>query len=149
MCYNVNTKTKTNDGEPQMSVQVKVSRYYTFEKPALLEALQVSNVLTSYTGKTGCMCGCNGNYYVTAESRSAAEKDRGYAHDDKDVSPKAVARAVNGLRMFIGSKSDEELQAAIDSGVLCIAADMQYIGTEINGRNRFVYFNSKVHKVKS
>lgn len=128
--------------------QTKTVQYHTWEKAKVIEMLTVDNVLCTYTGKTGCMCGCNGNYYITEASRAEATANRGYEYEDTDVKPRAVTMAVNRLVSYISNMTEEQLQCAVDKEELFIAADKQYIGTQINGRSHFVYFNSKVHKRK-
>jgi hypothetical protein len=56
----------------------------------LLQTLTVADILTAYSGKPGCMCGCNGTYNVTELSRTEASEKRGYSYDDEDVSTSRV-----------------------------------------------------------
>lgn len=52
--------------------------------------IDVSKILKVYNGKVGCMCGCLGKYKVPACNREAADKDRGYAYPDEDISDRSV-----------------------------------------------------------
>ena len=52
--------------------------------------INVDSVLKSYTGKVGCMCGCNGTYKVASKHLNAAGVERGYAYDDDEVSDRSV-----------------------------------------------------------
>ena len=65
----------------------------------LLKNLTANDILTAYSGKhEGCRCGCLGEYYVTVANRAAADADRGYAHDDDDVSDKQVTRILRKVQ---------------------------------------------------
>lgn len=59
-----------------------------------LQELTPADVLKAYEGTPGCMCGCNGSYWVTPENRAAAERERGYEYDDEDVSTANVLRVL-------------------------------------------------------
>ena len=52
--------------------------------------ININNILKVYNGKVGCMCGCLGKYSVPTCNREAADKDRGYAYTDDDVSDRSV-----------------------------------------------------------
>jgi hypothetical protein len=62
---------------------------------AAVTALTPANVMKVYSGKDGaCCCGCKGTYRVSSLHRAAADAARGYAHDDKDVNDKQVAKVL-------------------------------------------------------
>ena len=50
----------------------------------------LADVVKVYNGKIGCMCGCNGKYKVATAHREYADKNRGYAYDDEDISDRSV-----------------------------------------------------------
>lgn len=52
--------------------------------------LKVDDVTQVYSGRPGCMCGCNGKYRAASQYRSLVEKERGYAMSDDDVSDRSV-----------------------------------------------------------
>ena len=59
--------------------------------------INVDRVMQVYSGKPGCMCGCNGTYRVATQHLRAADDDRGYAHDPEDVNDRQVRRVVKIL----------------------------------------------------
>ena len=63
-----------------------------------LQKITTDDVLKVYSGKLGCMCGCLGRYYVTAERREEAGKKRGYTYEDRDVSRKMVNKVLRLLQ---------------------------------------------------
>ncbi len=64
----------------------------------LLQNLMPKDVLKSYTGKPGCMCGCKGRYYVSKDHREEAQKDRGYDYEDRDVNDRQVMKLLRLLQ---------------------------------------------------
>lgn len=63
-----------------------------------LQKITVDDVLKVYSGKLGCMCGCLGRYYVTAERRAEVEKRRGYTLEERDISRKMVNKVLRLLQ---------------------------------------------------
>lgn len=66
----------------------------------ILSQLTVNDILKVYSGKHGCMCGCNGKYYVNPDHRAEADKARGYAYDDEDMSMRMVKRVLKLMNEF-------------------------------------------------
>lgn len=56
-----------------------------------------SDVMCAYSGKPGCMCGCNGNYWTTCQNRAEAEADHGYTYEDVFVD---IVQATRILRLL-------------------------------------------------
>ena len=84
----------------------------------------VNNVYKVYSGKAGaCMCGCSGKYKVASAYRAYADKHRGYAHDDEDVSDRSVKIIFNKLMKAPGARIEEGIFHA-----------------EVNGRMLAAYF---------
>lgn len=55
-------------------------------------------VFKVYSGKAGsCMCGCSGKYKISSALREEANRDRGYDHNDQDVSDVTVRRTVGKI----------------------------------------------------
>lgn len=98
----------------------------------LVASLTPADVLTAYSGKPGCMCGCNGSYRVTSANRELATKDRGYGYDDEDVSDRAVARILRKVQ-----KGAEPGDFLTDAGCnlrlngVHVADDLQYVHLKI------------------
>ena len=65
---------------------------------SILSSLTVEDVLQVYSGKQGCMCGCNGKYFVNPSHREEADKEHGYAHEDADMSPRMVKKVLKLLQ---------------------------------------------------
>ena len=63
--------------------------------------IKVEDVMKSYRGGLGCMCGCQGTYRVAADHFHAAGQERGYDYDQEDVSDLSVKMAVNKLNKLI------------------------------------------------
>ncbi len=64
----------------------------------LVKSLTPADVLKSYTGRPGCMCGCKGTYRVTEATRAEASKNRGYPYEDADVSARSVGMALRRIQ---------------------------------------------------
>ena len=60
--------------------------------------LKVENVFKVYSGKPGCGCGCRGKYYVNPAHREFADKERGYAYDDDEVTITQVQRILHEMQ---------------------------------------------------
>lgn len=88
------------------------------------------NILKTYRGKRGCMCGCLGNYRVPTHMVEAASKDRGYPYGEEDISD----RAVN----MLWNKFLKESQADPDSWKLDLQSNCVYQITET--RQNVIYF---------
>ena len=48
------------------------------------------NVLSVYSGKKGCACGCNGKYSYSSHGQKESGESRGYSVDDNEVSDRSV-----------------------------------------------------------
>jgi len=96
------------------------------QSPAV-QLLTVVDVLSVYSGRPGCMCGCKGKYFLTEESREEADAFRGYPHSDEDVSQRQVTRV---LRL---------VQAAEDNPSMRIARDLEYVWVQVGQRVYAVY----------
>lgn len=86
----------------------------------------LDNVRLAYSGKPGCMCGCNGNYRVNPKFVEEATANRGYGYDEEEVNAKSV-------KMFI--KRLLEAGAYTDEG-----KEKSYLYAELPGRTYVVYF---------
>ncbi len=85
--------------------------------------MQVENVTRVYSGKIGCMCGCNGKYRTASKFRELVGKERGYAVDDNEVSDRSVKI------MYTKVMSNPN---RVEEG--------NYVYVEHNGRIQVVYF---------
>jgi hypothetical protein len=94
--------------------------------------INVETVMTSYTGKQGCMCGCRGVYKVASKHLAQANQSRGYDYADQDVSDRSVKMAVNKLNNLIDWNDAEAVAEHVNQ-------DHAYFDTD-NGRTICVYF---------
>jgi hypothetical protein len=56
-----------------------------------------SNVISVYSGRPGCMCGCKGKRRFASKLVAQAAKDRGYAIDADEISDLSIKRIVAKL----------------------------------------------------
>jgi hypothetical protein len=88
----------------------------------------ISNVMEVYSGVAhACRCGCAGTYKVATAHRAAADADRGYPHDDGDISDRSVKLIVN------------KINKAIASGVVP-DVDPAYVSVDVGTRTYTAYF---------
>ena len=100
-------------------------------------------VFKSYNGKSGCMCGCNGNYSLpTHTDIDAANKEIGYeGYDQSDVSDRRVKIAVRkvnqALEQYNGMDEEDLKRDGINVGI-----DKEHGNAwiEQGGRSTVVYF---------
>lgn len=59
-----------------------------------------SNVLMVYTGKQGCMCGCNGKYRYPKANVELGKAQRGYALNPDEVNDGQVTRVLGLMASF-------------------------------------------------
>lgn len=77
-----------------------------------MNAIDFATVVTVYSGKPGCACGCRGRYFVTPASEPIAAKRRGYPAFPEDIKEREVRRIVRLLnaspdtKKFGGSEED-------------------------------------------
>ena len=81
-----------------------------------------ANVLSVYSGKPGCCCGCQGKYSYREdlEMRAVARKYRGYEITDDEVSERNVTRIVNILNRNL---KDIEV---VDGNIFCFNTDVRW-----------------------
>lgn len=91
-------------------------------------------VFQAYTGKAGCMCGCNGKYSVASKHRKFASEDRGYAHDDEDISDRSVKIIYNKIAKALAR--GEKLTTSSKP----FGCSTNYISYEVNNRYLVVYY---------
>lgn len=62
-----------------------------------MRQIKIEDVAKVYSGKPGCMCGCNGKYSVMPQHCELASKWRGYKITDDEVSERSVKTIVNKM----------------------------------------------------
>lgn len=57
------------------------------------------HVMKSYRGQANkCACGCKGTYKANPKHRALADKDRGYAHSDDELSSRSIHFALLAIK---------------------------------------------------
>lgn len=87
--------------------------------------MKLDNVFKVYSGKPGCMCGCNGKYKMASAHAVFAAAERGYAVDADDISDRSVKIIFNKIIKNPAHKYD---------------ADANCIYVETATRNLVAYF---------
>jgi hypothetical protein len=74
-----------------------------------MKALTLENVIRTYNGRSGCMCGCNGKYSIhDANDIERLNKEAGWeAHDEDDVRPGSVKAAIRKLSAAVQAYGDK------------------------------------------
>ena len=63
-----------------------------------LEDLTLDMIVSAYSGRPGCACGCRGKWRYTSAHRAAAGKLRGFPIDEEEVSDRGTARILSNAR---------------------------------------------------
>lgn len=114
----------------------------------IVKGLTPTDILTAYSGKPGCACGCRGTYVVTQENRAEAEKDRGYAYLDEDVNPRQLKRVLKQVQKHEAGKEARSALLVDDTNTdrdvyWSVADDVQFITYQAHpGRVYTVYLTS-------
>ena len=82
----------------------------------------IDKVYEVYTGKVGCMCGCNGKYSVASKYKKYANNQRGYAINN--ISDRSVKIIYNKIVKAINNEKVEVTNnyVYIAKGERCLAA---------------------------
>lgn len=88
-------------------------------------------IIKTYTGKIGCMCGCNGKYSYSSAHRDLGSTERGYGVKDSEVSDRAVNMMANRFNKEGVFKADIDQ----DTGRLS-----DYVYRDDGGRMKVIYF---------
>jgi hypothetical protein len=93
-----------------------------------MESIDLNKVMRVYSGKPGCMCGCNGTYRYMSDCIEMGGKDRGYPVDLEEVNETQVRKVVKII--------SEQLHAGNKS----LVVDPEYVYAQVGGRVYCVYF---------
>lgn len=90
-----------------------------------IENLVPAHVLSVYSGKPGCTCGCRGKHSYNPEHREEAAKDRGYALESSEINAVQVARILKIAKAsFIDpTREGEDRRVASDGTHLSVETD--------------------------
>ena|SRR5690348_4415596 len=106
-----------------------------------IKALSIEHVAKVYSGKPGCMCGCNGNYrYLSAEYFQRFGP--GYGTAEEEVNPQQVKKLLHLIQ-------DNAKEVAIDRWTCgkeagCLSFDKGYYEHHRYSGTRFVPTHSYV-----
>lgn len=101
-----------------------------------IENLVPAHVLSVYSGKPGCACGCRGKHSYNPEYREEAAKDRGYALESSEINAVQVARVLKLMKArFSDPMTEEECR---------IASDRTRFSVETDSRLYIVYLREGV-----
>lgn len=89
-----------------------------------LATLTEDKILSVYSGKPGCMCGCRGKHYYNPTHREEASKKRGYAVEDGEISPRMIKRVLGIL---------QKTSSQVEYGA-------RWISSDVGGRRYVIYF---------
>lgn len=105
-----------------------------------MQKVNFENVIKSYNGKIGCMCGCLGRYTIPEHvSIEAANKETGWpAYDQEDVSNRRVKIAVGKINKVLAMSEDERADEGIELFV-STEGNCKYVSVEQGARNTTVY----------
>ena len=84
-------------------------------------------ILSTFSGKIGCMCGCQGKHNYLTTTREEAGKDRGYAIRDEEISDRGAA--------IIAKKVLNNPTAKFDEKANCL-----YVEDDVNNKMQVIYF---------
>ena len=95
--------------------------------------IKITDVVRSYNGKSGCMCGCLGTYKLPSIEDIEAENERvGYEHyDASNVSPRSISIAVKKINTAL-----KEQPECVNFG-----KNNDFAWVDDGNRNTVVYFN--------
>ena len=90
-----------------------------------LEDLTLDMIVSAYSGRKGCACGCRGKWRYTSAHQAEGGRARGYPVDPDEVSDRGVARVLSNARKATGIVEYSER-----SGTLSVeTSDRLYIFT--------------------
>ena len=102
--------------------------------------IKFEQVQQSYTGRVGCMCGCNGKYSIASHwGVEAANKDVGYEGYDK-TNDRAVKLAVNKINKLLDWNNPKDVTNHVEFNNDGTAMCAWYNHGKDDGRIVVVYF---------
>ena len=113
-----------------------------------MEKISFNQITKTYNGKSGCACGCNGNYTIPSHvSIVDANKEVGYnAYDEDDVSDRRCKIALSKINKAIEEYAHLAKPDASGRYNEYTARNVwfcyceTFVGIDINGRATTVYF---------
>lgn len=71
------------------------------EKKPATQQLDINDVLSVYSGRHGCCCGCKGKHTYREATQRLGRERRGYPVDDDEVNDSVVRRHLNTINAAI------------------------------------------------
>ena len=111
-----------------------------------MQKISFSQVTKTYNGKSGCACGCNGNYTIPSHvSIEEANKEVGYnAYEAEAVSDRRCKIALTKINKAIDEyghlAKPEGKYYEYSDGNVWFCYSQSFVGIDINGRATTVYF---------
>lgn len=85
-----------------------------------------SKIVSVYSGRPGCMCGCRGKSSYAAQFVEQGSKERGYPVEPDEISDRNVRRIVNLLNKDPNTK--------IEDGIAYLETDTRYYAAYLQDR---------------
>ena len=67
-------------------------------KASPIQSMSTDDVLSVYSGRPGCCCGCKGKHRYNSKYQDVASVDRGYNVDDDEVNDTQVKKILNLIK---------------------------------------------------
>lgn len=77
--------------------------------------LDKTTVISVYSGRHGCMCGCKGKYSYASRVKNDGLKLRGYAFDGSDISDANITRVVNFINDNVEGAVEEDGYVVVET----------------------------------
>ncbi len=107
-----------------------------------MNQITLEQVSKSYNGKSGCMCGCNGNYTLPSHaSIERANRVIGYnAYDESNVSDRRVNTAVRKINEALDKYNDQLENGEYSKDGYQVGRTNEFAYVNDGNRNTVVYF---------
>jgi len=102
---------------------------------------EIDKIGKTYSGKPGCMCGCNGKYSYASDYVVAGGKERGYEVLPTDVSDRSVKIITGKLSKYINELTEAHFASEVKAER--IAINSEYVFAEIKNRYVCAYFKQE------
>lgn len=83
---------------------------------ARLQKLAAADLLSVYSGRPGCACGCRGKWSYNAARRREAERSCGYRLIDSDVSARSLAIVLGKVKRLATDAAADEVEVGTIDG---------------------------------
>jgi hypothetical protein len=85
--------------------------------------INLNEIMSVYSGRPGCCCGCRGKHTYASKYATKASKDRGYKVNEDEISDRSVKIIVGKMnKQFDNVKKDGNSHYFLDCGERWLAA---------------------------